>query len=167
MGETSSSKDVWIYHKSVKGEQIKADDPIPNQNGWIIDSENTLSDRGVAVCEIEIAIGDKVKTSEFIRGIELTEEEKGKAKEIALSDLKVKVIIAGKNYELKTGGIVELRLNERGEAEPGGASVAFAFEDGTIYFVHVDLEKGEVVRISPPILPPQSMGILRAERVKG
>gem|GEM_PF-6196705 len=27
----------------------------------------------------------------------------------------------------------------------------FELEDGTIYFVHVDLEKEKVIRISPPL----------------
>ena len=106
--------------------------------------------------EIGIAIGDKVGTLIIVGGIELTEEEKKEAREIAISDPKVKDLIEGKNYEMKISGITELRMNEIGEAEAelGGASVTFELEKGTIYFVHVDIEKGKVIRISPPLLPP-------------
>ena len=34
----------------------------------------------------------------------------------------------------------------------------FELEDGTIYFVHVDLEKGKVIRISPLIPPLEPSG---------
>jgi hypothetical protein len=46
--------------------------------------------------------------------------------------------------------------NETGELETkfDGASVMFKLEDGTVYFVHVDLEKGKVIRISPPVPSP-------------
>lgn len=113
--------------------------------------------KAVNETEIRIAIGGKegtrIRTPE-VRA--LTEEEREKAKVVALSDLEVQNVIAGKNYELaiKSTGIII--TNEAGEVETkfSGASVTFELEDGTIYFVHVDLEKGKVIRISPPLLSP-------------
>ena len=108
--------------------------------------------------EIRIAIGGregKVIRAPEVR--ELTEEEREKASEVALSDPEVQNIINGKNYEMieiKSTGVII--TNEVGELETkfDGASIMFELEDGTIYFVHVDLEKGKVIRISPPLLPP-------------
>ena len=92
---------------------------------------------------------------------ELTEEERKKAREIALSEPEVQNIIKGQKYtvEIKPAGMII--TNEAGEVETkfNGASVVFRLEEGTIYFVHVDLEKGKVIRISPPIPPPETSGI--------
>lgn len=171
VSETYPPKDVWLYQNPVSREPLQVEDQRQNaieirkQNEGKVTGINRLSGEGVMESEIRIAIGDKVETPKFIRGLELTEEVKEKAKEIALSNLKVKEIVAGKVYELKIKGIAELRMDERGEAEPGGASVAFEFEDGTLYFVHVDLKKGEVIRISPPILPSQNRGIPRQRKL--
>ena len=84
---------------------------------------------------------------------ELTEEERKSAREIALSDPKVQNIINGKSYEMKIRPTGVIITTEAGEVETkfNGASVMFELEDGTIYFVHVDLEKGKVIRISPPL----------------
>lgn len=111
--------------------------------------------------EIRIAIGGG--EGKWIRAPsvrELTEEERAKASEIALSDTEVQNIINGKNYEMEIRPAGMIITNETGEVETrfNGASVMFTLEDGTIYFVHVDLEKGKVIRISPPIAPPETSG---------
>ncbi|MCK4475763.1 MAG: hypothetical protein KAU16_03470 [Methanophagales archaeon] len=114
--------------------------------------------KAVNETEIRIAIGGR--EGKLIRAPEvreLTEEEREKAREIALSDTEVQNIIEGKNYkmtEIKSTGVII--TNEVGEVETkfDGASIMFELEDGTVYFVHVDLEKGKVIRISPPLLPP-------------
>ena len=64
------------------------------------------------------------------------------------------------NYELKIRPAGVIITTEAGEVETkfNGASVMFELEDGTIYFVHIDLEKGKVIRISPPIPPPETSG---------
>ena len=84
---------------------------------------------------------------------ELTEEERERAREIALSDPEVQNIMNGKSYEMKIRPAGVIITNEAGEVETkfNGASVMFELEDGTIYFVHIDLEKGKVIRISPPL----------------
>ena len=55
------------------------------------------------------------------------------------------------DIEIKSTGIII--TNEAGEVETkfNGASVTFKLEDGTVYFVHVDLAKEKVIRVSPPI----------------
>lgn len=103
---------------------------------------------------LEITIGDRdgkrIKAPE-VR--ELTEEERERARAIALSDPEVRNIIAGKNYELAIKPTGVIITNEAGEVETkfNGASVSFTLEDGTVYFVHVDLAKEKVIRVSPPI----------------
>ena len=84
---------------------------------------------------------------------ELTEEERESAREIALADPEVQNIINGKSYEMKIRPAGVIITTEAGEVETkfNGASVMFELEDGTIYFVHIDLEKGKVIRISPPL----------------
>jgi len=107
--------------------------------------------------EIRIAIGGKDgKLIRVPEVRELTEEEREKASEVALSDPEVQNIINGNNYEMEIRPTGVIITNEAGEVETkfNGASVMFELEDGTIYFVHVDLEKGKVIRISPPLLPP-------------
>ena len=91
---------------------------------------------------------------------ELTEEERERAREIALSDPEVQNIINGKSYEMKIRPAGVIITTEAGEVETkfNGASVMFELEDGTIYFVHVDLEKGKVIRISPLIPPLEPSG---------
>jgi len=91
---------------------------------------------------------------------ELTGEERKKAREIVLSDPEVQNLISGLIYtlEIKPAGMII--TNKAGEVvtEFDGASVVFRLEDGTVYFVHVDLEKGKVIRISLPIHPPETSG---------
>ena len=84
---------------------------------------------------------------------DLTEEEREKAKAVALSDPEVRNIIAGKNYELAIKPAGMIITNETGEVETqfNGASVTFELEDGTVYSVHLDLATEKVIRISPPI----------------
>ncbi len=102
----------------------------------------------------EITIGDRNgKRIKAPQVRELTEEERKKAKAVALSDPEVRNIIAGKNYELTIKSMGVIITNEAGEVETkfNGASVSFELEDGTVYFVHVDIAKEKVIRVSPPI----------------
>nr|CBH39531.1 hypothetical secreted protein [uncultured archaeon] len=91
---------------------------------------------------------------------ELTGEERKKAREIVLSDPEVQNIISGLIYtlEIKPAGMIITNKAGEVETEFDGASVVFRLEDGTVYFVHVDLEKGKIIRISPPIHPPETSG---------
>lgn len=91
---------------------------------------------------------------------ELTEEEREEAKEITLSDPEVQNIINGMNYTIEIKPMGMIIINEVGEVETefDGASVSLRLEVGTIYFVHVDLENGKVIRTSPPIPPPETSG---------
>ena len=117
--------------------------------------------KAVNETEIRIAIGDREgKLIRTPKVRELTEEERERAREIALSDPEVQNIINGKSYELKIRPAGVIITTEAGEVETkfNGASIMFELEDGTIYFVHVDLEKGKVIRISPPIPPPETSG---------
>lgn len=114
-------------------------------------------DGGIAGFAMRIAIGGgegKLIRAPEVR--ELTEEEREKAREVALSDLDVQNIIKGKNYEMEIRPTGVIITNEAGEVETkfDGASVMFVLEDGTVYFVHVDLGKGKVIRISPPVPSP-------------
>ena len=80
---------------------------------------------------------------------ELTEEQKEKAKEIALSDPEVKKIVEGKRYEIKVTPMIMTVIN--GETKKTTKiSVNFEFEDGTRMKVFVDLDKEEVTRIIKP-----------------
>lgn len=80
---------------------------------------------------------------------ELTEEQKEKAKEIALSDPEVKKIVEGKRYEIKVTPMIMTVIN--GETKKTTKiSVNFEFEDGTRMKVFVDLDKEEVTRILKP-----------------
>jgi ribosomal protein L6P/L9E len=103
---------------------------------------------------LQITIGDrngKLIKAQNVR--DLTKEEREKARAIALSDPEVRNIIEREKYdiEIKSTGIII--TNEAGEVETkfSGASVTFKLEDGTVYFVHVDLAKEKVIRVSPPI----------------
>ncbi len=113
--------------------------------------------KAVNETEIRIAIGGK--EGKLIRAPEvreLTEKEKKKAREIALTNPEVQNIIKGKNYEMEIKSMGVIITNETGELETkfDGASVMFELEDRTIYFVHVDLEKEKVIRISPQVPSP-------------
>ncbi len=103
--------------------------------------------------EIRITIGGK--EGKLIRAPEvreLTEEEREKARDVALSDTEVQNIIKGKNYEMEIKSTGMIITNEAGEVETkfDGASLTFELEGETVYFVHVDLEIGKVIRISTP-----------------
>ena len=86
---------------------------------------------------------------------ELTEEQKEKAKEIALSDPEVKKIVEGKRYEIKVTQMIMSRVVDGRVEETGEISVYFEFEDGSWMEVLVDLDKEEVKRIGP-VIKPQS-----------
>jgi hypothetical protein len=155
---TPTTEGVVVTLKGDKKESIYA---IVDLNEGKVAEIDRLSGEGMMVkgneTGIRIAIGGK--ESKLIRAPdirELTEEERAKAREIALSDLEVQNIINGKNYEMEIRPTGVIITNEVGEIETkfSGASVMFELEDGTIYFVHVDLEKGKVIRMSPPLLPP-------------
>jgi len=87
---------------------------------------------------------------------ELTEEQKEKAKEIALSDPEVKEIVEGKRYEIKVTQMIMSRVVDGRVEETGEISVYFEFEDGSWMEVLVDLDKEEVKRIGPVIKPQRS-----------
>ncbi len=80
------------------------------------------------------------------------DEEREEAKQIALADPDVQKLIDGKDYEI--GHIGEgygVRVEGDGQRlEMRFASLELVVE-GMIYHVHIDLEKGEVTRISPPL----------------
>jgi len=82
--------------------------------------------KAVNETEMRIAIGDR--EGKLIRAPEvreLTEEEREKAREIALSDPEVQNIINGKSYELKIRPASVIITTEAGEVETkfNGASV--------------------------------------------
>ncbi|MHC1567853.1 MAG: hypothetical protein ACXQTD_09230 [Candidatus Syntropharchaeia archaeon] len=94
----------------------------------------------------------------------LTDEERKEAKRIALADSDVQKLIGGKNYEI--GHIGEgygVRVEGDGvRSEMRFASLELVVE-GMIYHVHIDLEKGEVTRISPPFSAsplPRTSGVM-------
>ena len=82
----------------------------------------------------------------------LSDEEREEVKQIALADPEVQKLIDGKDYEI--GHIGEgygVRVEGNGQrSEMRFASLELRVE-GMIYHVHIDLEKGEVTRISPPL----------------
>ena len=82
----------------------------------------------------------------------LSDEEREEVKQIALADPEVQKLIDGKDYEI--GHIGEgygVRVEGDGQrSEMRFASLELRVE-GMIYHVHIDLEKGEVTRISPPL----------------
>jgi hypothetical protein len=86
----------------------------------------------------------------------LTEEEKARAKEIALSDSRVQERIEGKEYEIKAIN-AHMLSQITGECELLGASVFIDLPEIDKWFVvEVDLEEGKVTWISPlaPIPKP-------------
>ena len=94
----------------------------------------------------------------------LSDEEREKAKQIALADPEVQKLIDGKDYEI--GHIGEgygVRVEGDGQrSEMRFASLELVVE-GMIYHVHIDLEKGEVTRISPPFSAsplPRTSGVM-------
>ena len=86
----------------------------------------------------------------------LTEEEKARAKEIALSDSRVQERIEGKEYEIKAIN-AHMLSTHTGECELLGASVFIDLPEIDKWFnVNVDLEEGKVSHIGPltPIPKP-------------
>jgi len=82
----------------------------------------------------------------------LTEEEKARAKEIALSDSRVQERIEGKDYEIKAIN-AHMLSTHTGECELLGASVFIDLPEIDKWFnVNVDLEEGKVTHIGP-LLP--------------
>ncbi|CAD7769405.1 hypothetical protein FHEFKHOI_01745 [Candidatus Methanoperedenaceae archaeon GB50] len=81
----------------------------------------------------------------------LTDEEREEAKQIALADPEVQKLIDGKEYEI---GHIGEGYGVRVEGDGVRSEMRFAslelLVEGMIYHVHIDLEKGEVTRISPP-----------------
>ena len=82
----------------------------------------------------------------------LTDEERKEAKQIALADPEVQKLIDGKDYEI---GHIGEGYGVRVEGEGQRSEMRFAslelLVEGMIYHVHIDLEKGKVTRISPPL----------------
>lgn len=105
--------------------------------------------------DTKIRIGIVGRKDNLIRAPEvrkLTEEEREKARETALQSGGAEYHKwEGLRMQIKPAGMII--TNEAGEVETKfeGASVMFTLEDGAIYFMHVDLEKEKVIRISPPI----------------
>ena len=108
---------------------------------------------------VNLNTGEVTGINEGLKDFRLTEEQAEKAKHIALSDLEVKEILNGKDYEIGVGRpLVKISSYEIPIAEGFsvmgsteeliGASVKIKFTDGTIVPVHVSLEKEEVIRIS-------------------
>ena len=108
---------------------------------------------------VNLNTGEVTGINEGLKDFRLTEEQAEKAKHIALSDLEVKEILNGKDYEIEIGRpLVKISSYEIPIAEGFsvmgsteeliGASVKIKFTDGTIVPVHVSLEKEEVIRIS-------------------
>ena len=95
-------------------------------------------DNTCGVAEVGIAI--EGRDGKWIRAPEvreLTEEERGKAREVALSDPELKNIMNGKNYKMEIRPTGVIITNEAGEVETkfDGTSVMFVLEDGIVYFV--------------------------------
>lgn len=82
----------------------------------------------------------------------LSDEEREEAKRIALADPEVQKLIDGKEYEI---GHIGEGYGVRVEGDGQRSEMRFAslelLVEGMIYHVHIDLEKGEVTRISPPL----------------
>ncbi|CAD7775193.1 hypothetical protein AIOGIFDO_01737 [Candidatus Methanoperedenaceae archaeon GB37] len=82
----------------------------------------------------------------------LSDEEREEAKQIALADPEVQKLIDGKDYEI---GHIGEGYGVRVEGDGQRSEMRFAslelLVEGMIYHVHIDLEKGEVTRISPPL----------------
>ena len=108
---------------------------------------------------VNLNTGEVAGINEVLKDFRLTEEQAEKAKHIALSDPEVKRILNGKDYEIVVGRpLVKMSSYEIPIAEGFsvmgsteeliGASVKIVFTDGTIVPVYVNLEKGEVIRIS-------------------
>lgn len=121
---------------------------IPGQN----ETETEVVPKLTEVPLEEIIIG-KNGTDEMQ---ELTEEQKEKAKEIALSDPEVKKEVEGKKYEIKISSMKMISIKDGETMETTGISVNFEFEDGTRMNVLVDLDKEEVTRRGP-VIKPQMM----------
>jgi hypothetical protein len=103
-----------------------------------------------------------VGINEGLKDFRLTEKQEERAKQIALSDPEVKKMFDGRDYGIAVGSpLVKMSSYEIPIAEGFsvmgsteeliGASVKFKFTDGTMFSVHVSLEKEEVIRISPLI----------------
>lgn len=84
---------------------------------------------------------------------ELTEEQKEKAKEIALSDPEVKKIVEGKRYEIKVTQMKMIAIINTETKETTEISVNFEFDDGAWMDVFVDLDRKVVTEIGPVIKP--------------
>ncbi|HEC56285.1 MAG TPA: hypothetical protein ENI32_00110 [Candidatus Syntrophoarchaeum butanivorans] len=82
----------------------------------------------------------------------LSDEEREEVKQIALADPDVQKLIDGKDYEI---GHIGEGYGVRVEGDGQRSEMRFAslelLVEGMIYHVHIDLEKGEVTRISPPL----------------
>ena len=121
---------------------------IPGQN----ETNEVSGLTGVSPKPEELIIG-KNDTDEMP---ELTEEQKEKAKEIALSDLEVKKMIEGKGYEIKVTPMIMTGIINGETKKTTKISVNFEFEDGARMKVFVDLDKEGVTRIwSRSVIKPQ------------
>jgi len=98
----------------------------------------------------------------------LSDEEREEVKQIALADPEVQKLIDGKDYEIgHIGEGYSVRVEGDGQRLRVEGSERFASlelrVEGMIYYVHIDLEKGEVTRISPPFSAsplPRTSGVM-------
>lgn len=90
------------------------------------------------------------KSLTIYHSAELSDDEKERAKEIALSDPEVKHIIAHRKYDINVKSSTVIILDEHNRIKGAKCASVVIHTNNTCYFVHVDLKKGEVVRISPP-----------------
>ncbi|MHC1567512.1 MAG: hypothetical protein ACXQTD_07370 [Candidatus Syntropharchaeia archaeon] len=123
------------------------------QTLWISDvsgDDNDMTGAGA----ITISTDGKLETIPLNTGDvkPLTDEEREEAKRIALADPEVQKLIDGREYEI---GHIGEGYGVRVEGDGQRSEMRFAslelLVEGMIYHVHIDLEKGEVTRISPPL----------------
>jgi len=88
----------------------------------------------------------------------LTMEQRNLAEEIALADARVQNIIGAKMYNVDIQPLDRIQLKNSEEISANGAGVSVVFTtvntttslNETTFFVHVDLDKEKVIRVSPP-----------------
>ena len=88
----------------------------------------------------------------------LTMEQRNLAEEIALADARVQNIIGAKMYNVDIQPLDRIQLKNSEEISANGTGVSIVFttvntttvKNETTFFVHVDLDKEKVIRVSPP-----------------
>jgi len=88
----------------------------------------------------------------------LTMEQRNLAEEIALADARVQNIIGAKMYKINIQPLDRIQVKNSEEISANGTGVSVVFTtvnttttlNETTFFVHVDLDKEKVIRVSPP-----------------